>query len=82
MYEVNGRATLFVELGDFFLELGGGVFEFERVRTLVGLCEGGGRAGEGGELFGEKRGVAEGGRHQEEAGAGQCQERDLPGGAA
>ena len=28
--EVNGRATLFVELGDFFLELGGGVFEFER----------------------------------------------------
>jgi len=36
--EVNGRATLFVELGDFFLELGGGVFEFERDRgVMVGV---------------------------------------------
>jgi hypothetical protein len=34
VHEVNGRATLFVELGDFFLELGGGVFEFERDRAL------------------------------------------------
>lgn len=42
--KVNGRAHLFVEFGDFFLELGGGVFEFERDRTLVGLNEGGGRA--------------------------------------
>ena len=42
--EVNGRAALFVELGDFFLTLGGGVFEFERDRALVGLDEGGGRA--------------------------------------
>ena len=82
MDQIDGRAALFVEFGDFFLELGGGVFEFERGRTLVGLGEGGGRAGEGGELFGEKRRVAEGGGHQEEAGAGQCQERDLPGGAA
>jgi hypothetical protein len=55
--EVNGRAALFVEFGDFFLELGGGVFEFERERALVGLDEGGGR----GELlvfsvqFSEKR---------------------------
>jgi hypothetical protein len=32
-----------VELGDFFLELGGGVFEFERYGALVGLDEGGGR---------------------------------------
>jgi len=32
--EVNGRAALFVEFGDFFLELGGGVFEFERDVTL------------------------------------------------
>ena len=52
--EIDGRAALFVELGDFFLELGGGVFELERDRALVGLDEGGGRAGEGGELFGEK----------------------------
>ena len=48
---------MFVEFGDFFLELGGGVFEFERDRALVGLDEGGGR----GELlvfsveFSEKR---------------------------
>jgi hypothetical protein len=41
--EIDGRAALFVELGDFFLELGGGVFEFERDRALVGLDEGGGR---------------------------------------
>ena len=52
--EVNGRAALFVEFGDFFLELGGGVFEFERDRALVGLDEGGGRTCERGELFGEK----------------------------
>ena len=32
--EIDGRAALFVELGDFFLELGGGVFEFERDVTL------------------------------------------------
>ena len=38
--EINGRAALFVELGDFFLELGGGVFELERDRALVGLDEG------------------------------------------
>ena len=80
--EVNGRAALFVEFGDFFLELGGRVFELERDRTLVGLDEGGGRAGERGELFGEKRGVAEGGGHEEEAGARQRQQRDLPGYAA
>ena len=67
--EVNGRAALFVELGDFFLKLGGGVFELERDRALVGLDEGGRRNCEYGELFGEKRGVAEGGGHQEEAGA-------------
>ena len=54
MDEVNGRAALFVEFGDFFLELGGGVFEFERDRALVGLDEGGGRTCERGELFGEK----------------------------
>ena len=42
--EVNGGAALFVEFGDFFLELGGGVFELERDRALVGLDEGGGRA--------------------------------------
>jgi len=42
--QIDGRAALFVELGDFFLELGGGVFEFERDRALVGLDEGGGRA--------------------------------------
>ena len=42
--EIDGRAALFVELGDFFLELGGGVFEFERNGALVGLDEGGGRA--------------------------------------
>ena len=41
--QINGRAALFVEFGDFFLELGGGVFEFERDRALVGLDEGGGR---------------------------------------
>jgi hypothetical protein len=35
--EINGRAALVVEIGDFFLELGGGVFEFERDRALVGL---------------------------------------------
>ena len=28
--EIDGGAALFVELGDFFLELGGGVFELER----------------------------------------------------
>ena len=39
--EIDGRAALFVEFGDFFLELGGGVFEFERDRALVGLDEGG-----------------------------------------
>jgi len=33
-------------------------------------------------LFGEKRRVAEGGGHEEEAGARQGEERDLPGGAA
>jgi hypothetical protein len=55
--EVNGRAALFVEFGDSFLELGGGVFELVRDRALVGLDEGGGR----GELlvfsvqFSEKR---------------------------
>ncbi len=43
--EINGRAALFVEFGDFFLELGGGVFEFERDGALVGLDEGGGCAG-------------------------------------
>ena len=43
--QIEGRAALFVELGDFFLELGGGVFELERDRALVGLDEGGGRAG-------------------------------------
>ena len=42
--EIDGRAALFVEFGDFFLELGGGVFELERDRALVGLNEGGGRA--------------------------------------
>jgi len=41
--EIDGRAALFVELGDFFLELGGGVFEFERDVTLVGLDEHGER---------------------------------------
>ena len=60
--EINGRAALFVELGDFFLELGGGVFELERDRALVRLAEGGG--------------------HQQEAGARQGEQRDLPGGAA
>ena len=55
--EIDGSAALFVDLGDFFLELGGGVFELERDRALVGLDEGGGR----GELlvfsvqFSEKR---------------------------
>jgi hypothetical protein len=55
--EIDGRAALFDEFGDFFLELGGGVFEFERDRVLVGLDEGGRR----GELlvlsvqFSEKR---------------------------
>ena len=43
--EIDRRAALFVELGDFFLKLGGGVFELERDRALVGLDEGGGRAG-------------------------------------
>ena len=57
---------------DFFLELGGGVFEFERDRALVGLDEGGGCACERGELFGEKRRVAEGGGHEQEAGAREC----------
>ena len=33
-------------------------------------------------MFGEKGGVAEGGGHEEEAGAWQCEERDLPGGTA
>ena len=45
MDEIDGRAALFVELGDFFLKLGSGVFEFEWDRALVGLDEGGGRAG-------------------------------------
>ena len=44
MDQIDGRAALFVELGDFFLELGGGVFELERDRALVGLDKGGGRA--------------------------------------
>jgi hypothetical protein len=26
--QIDGRAALFVEFGDFFLELGGGVFKF------------------------------------------------------
>ena len=38
--EIDGRAALFVEFGDFFLELGGGVFELERNGALVGLDEG------------------------------------------
>ena len=42
--QIDGRAPLFVEFGDFFLELGGGVFEFERDRALVGLDRGGGCA--------------------------------------
>ncbi len=42
--EINGRVALLVEFGDFFPELGGGVFELERDRALVGLDEGGGRA--------------------------------------
>ena len=41
--EIDGRAALFVEFGDFVLELGGGVIEFERDWALVGLDEGGGR---------------------------------------
>jgi hypothetical protein len=41
--EIDGRAALFVEFNDFFLKPGGGVFEFERGRALVGLDEGGGR---------------------------------------
>ena len=45
--EIDGRAALFVELGNFFLELGGGVFEFERDRALVGPDEGGGRGRQG-----------------------------------
>ena len=56
--EVNRRAARLVELGDFFLKLGGGVFELQRNRALVGLDERGRRAREVGELFGEKRGVA------------------------
>ena len=45
--QIDGRAALFVEFGDFFLELGGGVFEFERDRALVGPDEGGGRGRQG-----------------------------------
>ncbi len=37
VHEIDGRATLFVELGDFFLELGGGVFELERDMFRVRL---------------------------------------------
>ena len=49
---------------------------------MVGLDEGGGRACERGELLGEKRRVAEGGGHQEEAGLGKTEQWDLPSGAA
>ena len=41
--QIDRRVALFVELGDFFLELGDGVFELERDRALVRLNEGGGR---------------------------------------
>ena len=41
--EIDGRAALFIELRDFFLELGRGVFELKRHGALVGLDEGGGR---------------------------------------
>ena len=39
--EVNRGAALFVELGDFFLELSGGIFELERARGKVssGICQ-------------------------------------------
>ena len=38
--QIDGRAALFVEFGDFFLELGGGVFEFERDRgVMVGISD-------------------------------------------
>ena len=46
---------MFVEFGDFFLELGGGVFEFERDGTLVGLGEGGGHQEKAGTRQGEQR---------------------------
>ena len=51
MDEIDGRAALFVEFGDFFLELGGGVLELVRDRALVRLDERGRRAREIGEPF-------------------------------
>ena len=39
--QIDRRAALFVEFGDFFLKLGGRVFELKRDRALVGLDEDG-----------------------------------------
>jgi hypothetical protein len=59
-----------------------GVRILERDRPLPGFHGGGGAAIEPGERLLEKRHVAEGGGHEQEAGAGQGEQRHLPGHAA
>ena len=82
MDDINRR---FAFGGEAFERLGQGQFGIgilQRHRTIRGRNADAGQAGQAGQCLLEKRGVAQGGGHEQEAGLGQSQQWHLPGHAA
>ena len=77
--DVDGGATAAEEVCDGLVEEGLFVGELERDGALLGLDERDGAAGACLEVLLDEGDIAERGRHEEEAAAGQGEERDLPG---